>query len=77
MKKPKHFKRLSAKEILFIAREAVLLALVAFLGWLLVGMVTFMLCLFSGTPFNLAISVAAYLFAIVILFVIGVFKYSR
>ena len=77
MKKPKHFKRLDIGEILFIAKEAVLLALVAFVGWLLVGMVTFMLCLFSGTPFNLALSVAAYLFAILILFVIGVFKQSR
>lgn len=77
MKKPKHFKRLSAKEILFIAREAVLLALVAFFGWLLVSLVICLLCFFSGTPFNLALSAAAYLFAIAILFVIGVFKYSR
>lgn len=39
MKKPKHFKRLSAKDVLFIAREAVLLALVAFFGWFLVSLV--------------------------------------
>ena len=77
MKKPKHFKRLSAKDVLFIAREAVLLALVAFVGWLLVGLVICLLCFFSGVPFNLALSVAAYLFAVMILFVIGVFKYSR
>lgn len=77
MKKPKHFKRLSAKDILFIAQEAVLLALLAFFGWLLVGVITCLLCIFSGVPFNLALSTAAYLFAILILFVIGVFKQSR
>ena len=77
MKKPKHFKRISAKDVLFIAREAVLLALVAFFGWLLVSLVICLLCFFSGVPFNLALSTAAYLFAVVILFVIGLFKQSR
>lgn len=77
MKKPKHFKHISAKDILFIAKEAVLLAILAFVGWLLVGMVTCVLCFFSGVLFNLTLSVAAYLFAIIILFVIGVFKYGR
>ena len=77
MEKPKHFKRLFAKEVLFIAKEAVLLALVAFFGWLLVSLVIYLLCFFNGVPFSLALSTAAYLFAIVILFVIGVFKYER